>query len=258
MIPETNDPSWQFLGFSLTAIGILVTYWIYWLQRQKKALAFGLVSSQRLLSVSHEVSSRVKVEFDGKPVSNVHLIVYALKNCGYRGIVRTDFEKRFRIVASEGVILSAEITSKIPSNLDAKIEFDENAVELHPLLLNVGDQLVFRILLSAPEPKLEVDARILDIPKLSPINTNPKSPPVMQSGLPMAFAFFSMLAVLAWIMEHYNLGHFFEVEHNASLSLDYPISMLFLGVIIWGALQVIIMRLYESYGPASRRHIDIN
>ena len=82
MIDLLRDPAWQFAGILLTAAAVASSFWIYWLQRQTKELAFGVVSSRRLLTVADEVSSRIRVELDGREIKDLHLTVYAFKNSG--------------------------------------------------------------------------------------------------------------------------------------------------------------------------------
>ena len=57
MLDLLRDPVWQFVGVILTLLGVAVAFWIYWLQRQTKELAFGLASSRRLLSIADELDS---------------------------------------------------------------------------------------------------------------------------------------------------------------------------------------------------------
>lgn len=62
MLDFFRDPAWQFVGVVLALLSLGGAFWIYWLQRQAKELAFGLISSHRLVAVADEVSSRVTVQ----------------------------------------------------------------------------------------------------------------------------------------------------------------------------------------------------
>lgn len=261
MLDLFRDPIWQFLGFLLAILSLGFTFWIYWHQRQIKELAFGNISSRRLLSISDEVSSRVKVELDGIPVNNLHLLVYALKNSGHKAILPSDFQKPFTISFNKGKIVSAEITAQLPLNLDAKIEITETEVELRPLLLNTGDQLLLQVLLSASEPDINVDARILDISKLMPINTNPKAPPIGDSMLPTVFGMLSLMAIVTYVIEVNDWWSYFASSVDSVPDVHkkpFPPYLFVLGMMFFGFMQVTIMRLYERLGPASRRYINEN
>jgi hypothetical protein len=183
MIDLLRDGIWQFIGAVLALLGVIAAMYIYWQQRQLKELAFGLVSSRRPLAIADELSSRVTVQLDGRSVVNLHLLVFGLRNSGHQAIDQGHFQGPLTIIFSSGQVVSAEITSQVPSNLRAELVVSHDHVELKPLLLNAGDQVLVQVLLSSPTPTWEVDARIVDVPSLVPINHTPRLPPFFQSGL---------------------------------------------------------------------------
>lgn len=183
MLELLRDAVWQFVGALLALLGVFVAIYLYWLQRQSKELAFGLLSSRRPLSIADELSSRVTVQLDGSPVGNLHLLVFGLKNSGHRAVLPEDFAKAFSIAFDDGKVVSAEIASQYPKNLGAQLTVQERRVELLPVLLNPGDQLLVQILLSSTRPEWKADARVVDVPTLAEINRTPKLPPFMRSGL---------------------------------------------------------------------------
>ena len=186
MLEALRDPLWQFVGVLLTLVSIGVAFWIFWLQRQTKELAFGLLSSRRLLTVADELTARVRVELDGQTVANVHLLVFGLRNSGHRAVAPSDFERYITLSFAKGRVLSAEVASQVPQDLGAELSIFDSRLELRPLLLNPGDQLVVQVLISSSEPAYEVQARILDVPSFAPVNTRPRLPPLLSSGIPVA------------------------------------------------------------------------
>lgn len=253
-----SHPIWQFLSVILAVSSIIFSFWVYWRQRQIKELVFGPISSRRLLSISDELSSRVKVELDGKPVSNLHLLVYALKNSGHRAILPTDFQNELNISFEKGTVVSAEITAQYPNNLNASIDISETKVALRPLLLNAGDQLQIQILVSASELNANIDARILDISKLESINTNPKYPPVRESMLPHFFGIIIFFAIASYLIHVNDWWHYLDPKIHAADFDDRPFPPYAFPIfaLIFGFIQVSLMRLNQSYGPSSRRYID--
>ena len=241
MLNLLRDPVWQFIGAVLAVLGIGAALWIYWLQRQTKELAFGIVSSRRLLSIADEVSSRVTVELDGKSVKSLHLLVYGLKNSGHRAISPSDFQRPLSISFSEGRVISAEIASQIPPNLGATLVFAESSVELQPLLLNAGDQILLQVLLSAPSPSESVDTRILDVPALVPINVRPRLPTLLDSALPTFIGVFVLLALGAYFVD--------------SGEQSSPMYLVFLGGAVLFIVQGLAMKLLEKAGPTARRYV---
>lgn len=239
MLELLRDAIWQFIGAVLAVLSIGAAFWIYWLQRQTKELAFGIVSSRRLLSVADEVSSRVTVQLDGKTVKNLHLLVYGLKNSGHRAIAQGDFERPLSISFLDGQVVSAEVASQVPSNLGATLVITETRVELQPLLLNAGDQILFQVLLSAPSPSASVDTRVLDVPALAPINVRPRLPPFLDSGLPMLLIVFIVAAVTIYIKES-----------------DAVVAIGFLVLAAIAAVYRLVEGLLERIGPSARRYIS--
>lgn len=244
MLDLLRDPVWQFIGALLAVLGIGAAFWIYWFQRQTKELAFGLVSTRRLLSVADELSSRVTVHLDGRPVKDLHLLVYGLKNSGHRAISPSDFERPLSIAFSDGQIVSAEVASQVPSNIGATLIISESSVELQPVLLNAGDQVLVQILLSAPAPAETVDTRILDVPALASINVEPRLPPFLASGSPMLIVVLLLIAIASYFFGT-------DVQTNSVSSFLW-----FAGAAVFVALHSLGSRLFERVGTSARRHIS--
>lgn len=237
MLEILRDPVWQFIGAVLAVLGIVVALGIYWLQRQTKELAFGIVSSRRLLSIADELSSRVTVELDGQPVKNLHLLVYGLKNSGHRSVSSNDFLRALKISFPEGQVVSAEIASQDPSNLGATLLVAESSVELRPFLLNAGDKILIQVLLSAISPSESVDARIVDVPNLVPIDTRQRLPPFLDSMMPLSIGTCLLLALVSYIFD------FLEE------------SLVFLVCAAVYAIGGAVMKLHERIRPTARRFI---
>lgn len=219
-MPQTTmeilrDPAWQFIGAIFAFLSIAGALWIYWLQKRTRELAFGLISSRRPLAIADELSSRVTVQLDGKPVQNLHLLVFALKNSGKRAICPSDYERELSISFPDGQVVSAEISSQSPPNLGGQLLNSESSIEISPLLLNTGDYLLIQVLLSAKSPKWEVDVRILDVSSLASINTYPS---FFKSGLP---------ALIFWVLL-FGLGHLFFGKDKALAYYIIAMALLFI------------------------------
>ncbi|WP_421954061.1 hypothetical protein [Polaromonas sp.] len=239
MIEILRDPVWQFIGAILAMFGVVGAFWIYWLQRQTKELAFGLVSSRRPLAIADELSSRVTVQLDGKPVGNLHLLIYGLKNSGRRAIAQADFDKPLSITYTDGRVVSAEIASQTPPNLGGQLVISESRVELVPLLLNPGDQLLIQVLLSSAKPTSSLNARVFDVSSFAPVNVTPRLPPFFQSGLPLLMV---VLLILGTAM-------FFFSERSEQ-------AYAFLAFAAFVPAFGLVSRLLRDSGAASRRRID--
>ena len=243
MLDLLRDPVWQFIGALLAILGIAAAFWIYWLQRQTRELAFGIVSSRRLLSVADELSSRVTVQLDGQTVKNLHLLVYGIKNSGHRSIAANDFERPLSISFADGRIVSAEVASQVPPNLGARLDASESRVVLQPLLLNAGDQILLQILLSAPSSAASIDTRIVDVPALAPINVQPRLPPFHQSGMPPLIVISLAISAVSYFVVSEEKSRFVYV-------------LGFAGFAVFSALFSFSTRFRENFGVSARRYIS--
>ena len=195
MLGLLRDPAWQFAGVLLAAAAIGAAFWIYWLQRQTKELAFGVVSSRRLLAVADEVSSRIRVELDGREIKDLHLTVYALKNSGSRAVPAFDFDRPVLLRFLPGQVVSAQVSSQLPRNLGATLLVTDSTVELKSLLLNPGDHVLIQVLLSPGSPAGQLDGRVIDISHFQSINLRPELPKFHQSGLVLMAVFFLIIGL---------------------------------------------------------------
>lgn len=173
------EPGWQFaVNIGLSAFGIVagvgVALLIYRLQRQTKEVAFGEVSSSRLLSIADEVAKRVTIQLDGVPVQNLHLVIFGCKNSGRVAIEPGDFVRPLQVVFHKSaVVASVEIGRQNPKNLGATVSLSSNRVTLDPLLLNVGEYCEIKVLLAGPIVKSELDGRVTGA-SIAPINNGYK------------------------------------------------------------------------------------
>jgi len=209
MLQLLRDPAWQIAGILLAAAAVVASCWIYRLQRQTKELAFGVVSSRRLLTVADEVSSRVRVELDGREIKDLHLTVYGLKNSGRRAVPASDFDRPLCLRFAPGQVVSAQVSSQAPLNLGAKLLVTDSAVQLEPLLLNPGDHILIQVLLSPASPRGQLDGRVIDVSDFQPINLRPELPKFHQSGLVLPASLFPIIGLfgafiypkdLAWLL----------------------------------------------------------
>lgn len=239
MLELARDPAWQAFGAVIALLAIVATFVIFRLQTRIKELAVGRVSSRRLLSIADEVSARVSVRLDGQPVTNLHLVVYGIKNSGHRAIAATDFVRPLVLSYEGGKIVSAEVSYQLPSNLNVKLRTSLSQVEIESLLLNSGDQFHVQLLVSASAPDALIDARIVDVPHLVPANTRPSLPPFLKSGLPLAIGALGLLGGMVGIA-------------NNDLAVVYGTFMVIVFIILYGLTT----RLIENSGRAARRRIN--
>ena len=198
-----RDPLWQFVGAVLALAAIGLAYAQYRSSAMKRELSFGLIAGRRLIAVADELTSRVKVHLDDRPVSNVYLLEFGLKNSGSQPLRAEDFESPITIkFKNDATLLTAQVTRRSPADHPSTTRIDGNALAVSPALMNPGDYLVLQVLLSHPRPEFDVTARVYGISALSPINTGwrvsplpffPFSHPL--NGVPLLLMTFAIMAV---------------------------------------------------------------
>src|SRR4051794_5706628 len=68
-----RDPAWQAFG---AIIAIAVAFIIYFLQRQRRALTYQVMSASPLLNQHvSPISSKLEVRYENKPIANPYLVV---------------------------------------------------------------------------------------------------------------------------------------------------------------------------------------
>ena len=239
MLALLRDPIWQFIGAILAFLGVGAAFWVYWLQRQIKELTFGEVSSRRLLSVADELSSRITVQLDGEIVTNLHLIVYGIKNSGHQAIPPGDFERPVSISFADGQVISAEVVAQSPKNLLARLTVDKSRIELQPLLLNCNDQILIQVLLSANSTESFVDARIINIPELAKVNRTRRYPPILKSAVPELVGIILLISFFLYLFGD-----------------DKKFAMFMFGSAFFSVAFSIFLHLLQRVGPSARRYIE--
>jgi hypothetical protein len=164
MIEFLRDPIWQGIGAILAIFTLVLTIVIYVLQRNKKSLAYEIQVDTELLTVRESIAGKVQVLFDSKPVQNVRLVVMRIFNSGNIPITASDFEQPLFFTFDENtLILIGEVVQTIPPTLRPSFRFSDSEFILNPTLLNSGDTIVVRFLLSDYKQKIFANSRIMGV-----------------------------------------------------------------------------------------------
>ena len=167
MLEILRDPVWQSIGAICALITIIASVSFYWMQHGRKELSYEIVSRTPLLSVAEELQGRFQILFDGKPVNKVHLIVLRVSNTGNTPVIATDYERQVSFKFGEGArILSSEVSEADPKSLAASVVSNESGIALQPILMNSGDSVTIKTLLSRYGGNIEVDGRIVGVKEI--------------------------------------------------------------------------------------------
>jgi hypothetical protein len=133
-------------------------------QRQRKELSYETISSTSLLR--EEVGGKLKILYDDKIVEKVYLIVVRIANSGNAPIRSDEYERPISLCFGENAqVLTAEVSETNPKSLQPTLTIENTQVVLKPILLNSGDSITIKALVSQYGGQLSVDARIVGVKK---------------------------------------------------------------------------------------------
>lgn len=159
-----RDPAWQFVGAVIALIALVITFLIYWLQRQRKAIGYEVVSKNQLLTVREELEGRLQVMYEGQPARDICLLVVRLTNTGNVAIATADYERPVSLSTGQSSkILSAVVTEVDPENLVVALKSEESRVVIDPVLLNSKDSITLKLLVSDFSGVILTDGRIVGV-----------------------------------------------------------------------------------------------
>lgn len=193
-----RDPMWQFLGAFFALVAILVSIFLYQKQRQRKELAYEIISKTPLLGAKEEIRGGLQVMFHGKPVQNPHLIMVRIINSGNLPITSNDYERPISLgFGEEAQILTAETISTNPDNLRVSIKAEGKKVVIAPMLLNQGDSITLKILIAEFAGQMIVDGRITGVKRIMKFVKRETFRTLIAGYLIMTVSSFIML-LLSW------------------------------------------------------------
>ena len=175
MIEIFRDPLWQFIGALLALIAILVTIYIFLKEKAKKNITYEVTSFVPFLTVNEEAKGELQVIYKGNEISNLFLMTLQINNSGNMSVASKDYEKPISFIfGNEAIVYSAEIVKTIPKTLTSELSVDGNRVTLSPVLLNSGDVIEIKCLVTSPSySEFIVDGRIVGIKEITEKRSNP-------------------------------------------------------------------------------------
>jgi len=190
-----RDTSWQFIISSgIAVLAIIAGFVIYLLQRSKKSLSYEVISNTPLLSTSEEIKNDLQILYKGTPVKNVRLFVLKIINDGNQPIATGDFEKPLYFSFFGGTqILSAEVVSTKPENLNPSISFDDEFIAVEPLLLNSKDFIKIKALINGEKFSFKPDTRIIGVREVKELREFPVKQLFFSAAGLMFGAFFALI-----------------------------------------------------------------
>ena len=153
-------------------LAIIVTILLYFLyQRKKKSITYTQLSKELLFKIREEMKGKLKVLYEGNIVEELHLLIIRLQNSGNVTILPKDFETSITIeLNNEAQILSNDVIETKPEKLVYTVYVSGNAVQLGPMLLNKGESITLKMLISKFTQIKSVYGRIVDISEIKEVD----------------------------------------------------------------------------------------
>jgi len=184
-----HDPRYLAPAATCAAIAVTITLWI--LNLRRKELSYRILADTPLVSIKEEVKDKVQITFRGEPVHDVHLVQVRIVNSGNVPIRSADYEGRLTIAAPDGSrIVMAEIQETHPPHLEKRTlcdgapsslvdKVEGHEVMLKPVLLNHGDSITVKMLVSKAAGPWNVIGHIEGIAAVKMHRENSSMPLVM-------------------------------------------------------------------------------
>ena len=176
--PQSSDffssPVWQFfsgigaiIAIPIAIIAVVVAILAYRQQKQRKEIAYQIISNAPIISFNQAIKERVQVLIDGKPIKNARLIVFKIWNSGNISISTEDYFEPIGFKFEKDMVLGSDLLETEPKDLidqmDAKsfLKAEPQLIELTKFALNPGNSISFTALL-AGKSSINKSGRIKD------------------------------------------------------------------------------------------------
>lgn len=151
MIPQFTFDVWEIAGVFVAVVSLAAMVLIPLRQRTRKELSYAIESDTPVVTVGDAATRDVEIRYRGVRVRDVRVLVVKLWNSGNVPVRTSDFETPITL-ALPCQLLDFEVQAKVPSNLvctfEARSATTESGATISPMLLNKGDSVTFRVLVS--------------------------------------------------------------------------------------------------------------
>ncbi len=171
-----QDAALQTIGIILALIGVIVSIGLYAVGRRRKELRYRVISATPLLSSNEQAGDKLQLLFNKKLVRDVHVIVMETMNSGNVPIRPLDFERPLSFhFGDHAQVLLAEVVRTKPLTLKPDLKNGKSSITLAPTLLNGGDCIRIKVLVSQFENQIIPDCRIEGISQVLPLRESQRA-----------------------------------------------------------------------------------
>lgn len=157
-----RDPA---AGVLLSLVSLIAGGLLYRLGKTRKEMGYEVLTVTQLLTPREELEGHLQILFDGEEVRDVSLVLVQVFNSGNEAITAEDFVRPMTLGVA-GKLLSAEVVERVPEELDVSVALLGNRCHLAPALMNAGDVLTLRLVVSEFHAPIAIDTRIVGVPRV--------------------------------------------------------------------------------------------
>jgi hypothetical protein len=162
-----RDSLWTFIGAVLALVAIVVSVLIFYAEKQRKRLKVETVARVPLVTLGKEGIDGLEITFEGKPLRQATVVMARISNPGNVPIRTADFESPLTFeFLSDAQLLSASVMATVPERMPVTTTVAGQTVVLTPHLLNPGDSVTVRALLSGGPARFTPIARVVGVPRI--------------------------------------------------------------------------------------------
>lgn len=233
-----RDSIWTFIGVLIALIALILTV-IQWMQRNRKQIAYEVISNTLVIPELEQINPHTKgilhVLFNGQPVKGARLVDLRIWNAGNVPITPADYVKPITFnfgdkaeILNVGIIETSKSISK-PNAEDALI-IAGNKVLLKSILLNRHASIRLKVLLLGFDGKITTDdTGIVGVEQLVEAHTAERSSKRLRIALMATtftvFIFLTLSLLLGWTQLRF-------IQSNAILTLSMSFSMIALTLVL--------------------------
>ena len=116
------------------------------------------------------MKDKLKILFEDKQVQDISLIVVSIVNSGNLPILPTDYEHPVSLGFGEKAeILTVDVIKRNPNDLKVSAGIEGNEVVVSPALLNPGDWITLKLMVSQAEHDVQMSGRIAGVKSLEKV-----------------------------------------------------------------------------------------
>jgi hypothetical protein len=195
---DLRDQIWQFIGVVFSVVAILISLYMFAAQRKRKSLVSDIIDYFSFLSLKGISQEKFHITYGDEQVHNLYILVLKIWNDGDVPILQSDFTEPLRVyICGEIKILEVGTLETVPLNLNPQISIAENACVISPLLLNKGDSILLKFILSEGSTAstfsgVDIFSRIAGINQVA-------SKPIYNKPIQMSGIFFALTGISIFI-----------------------------------------------------------